>query len=434
MNNTYKVRDIKIIDNNNIKVGKTFKYGDNYNLTNIYYIYNAIHSNIPSATATLTTTNNVLPQNNTNGIHSVININNYIPNEDETKQQNAVDDKTKLLIQTPVMYIPNSIIYFNDKPFLELSFNNEEHDKDVSNFKQWIYTLEDYIYNLIKNNNHGLKITKNTLISIIKKGYNNKSAKLLVPININISKCISIDSDKRNKILFNWNIPVPTYAISIIWIKNIWIKKDKDIYKWGINLFMYATRAMNSHMLDPTSFMGTNVDNKNIKTTDIINKFHKDEKMSILVSNVPEYETFFRMLKMGIPILAIKQKMQLLNINTNIIDYHASTPYITVLHHISNISNINVNKNNVNDNNVNICSAISVYKSSNTNTSVSTINNFSFKLKKINNTCDSSTNKNKNNTYISNTNNTSGLKVPSLQDIQSALYKLKKVDIDNLKK
>ena len=37
-------------------------------------------------------------------------------------------DKTKLIIQTPLMYIPNSMIYFNDKPFLELSFNNETND------------------------------------------------------------------------------------------------------------------------------------------------------------------------------------------------------------------------------------------------------------------------------------------------------------------
>ena len=39
------------------------------------------------------------------------------------------------------MYIPNSIIYFNEKPFLELSFNNEDNDKDVLNFKNWITNL-----------------------------------------------------------------------------------------------------------------------------------------------------------------------------------------------------------------------------------------------------------------------------------------------------
>ena len=46
-----------------------------------------------------------------------------------------IDDKTKLIIQTPLMYIPNSIIYFNEKPFIELSFNNEDNDKDVSDVR-----------------------------------------------------------------------------------------------------------------------------------------------------------------------------------------------------------------------------------------------------------------------------------------------------------
>ena len=38
MNNVYSVREIKKIENKNIKLGKSFKYGDNYHLTNIYYI------------------------------------------------------------------------------------------------------------------------------------------------------------------------------------------------------------------------------------------------------------------------------------------------------------------------------------------------------------------------------------------------------------
>ena len=245
----YEVRSIKEIDNKNIKLGKTFKYSlgndSNYHLTNIYYTN-------PTQTQTQT--------------QSPTQSQSPIPKETESKKQDAIDDKTKLIIQTPLMYIPNSMIYFNEKPFLELSFNNEDNDSDVSEFKKWISNLEEYIYKLIKKRTT-LGIEKSNLCSILKvNNYNNsnnsRTNRIIVPINTNISKCILNDdcNNKKSKILFNWEIPVPTYALSIIWVKNIWVKKQK----WGINLFMYASRVMNSHMLDPIEFMGLETSNKTI--------------------------------------------------------------------------------------------------------------------------------------------------------------------------
>ena len=86
----------------------------------------------------------------------------------------------------------------NEKPFLELSFNNEDNDVEISQFRKWIVELEGYIYKLIKRRT-SLGITREGLNSIIKPGYNNVSTKILVPINMNISKCLLNDNNRKNK-------------------------------------------------------------------------------------------------------------------------------------------------------------------------------------------------------------------------------------------
>ena len=399
---SYDVRQISQIDTKNIKLGKTFKYGDNYHLTNIYYL--------PTPDI-------------------------VIPKETDSKSQNTVDEKTKLIIQTPLMYIPNSMVYFNEKPFLELSFNNEENDKDVLEFKKWILALEEYIYKLIKKRTT-LKIEKQNINSILKNGYGKSSSvsRLIVPINMNISKCILNVDNKKTKFLFNWEISVPTYAISIVWIKNIWLKNGK----WGLNLFMYASRVMNSHILDPIDFMGMDGDNKSIKIADVNKKFKEDEKMSIQVGQIPDYAMFFKMLKMGIPKEAVKQKMSLLSLDTRYIDYPDSTPYLTVLHYISNpqLGNYVKPKNreveigcvelvgSVDRPNINIGGLLSSISGIG---GIGGIGGGGFKLKKVN--LEENQEEKTKAKLLMKVN--SGLKVPSLDDIQGALSRLKKIEIDN---
>jgi hypothetical protein len=422
----YEIRTIKQIENKNIKLGKTFKYSisENYNLTNIYYITEnetSTSSTSPTTSPTTTPTTTPITTPTTTPIK-----------ETTSKKQESVDEKTKLIIQTPLMYLPNSIIYFNEKPFLELSFNNEDNDKDVSEFKKWISILEDYIFKLIKKRS-SLGIKKENMISIIKQknaNYSNSSTKILIPINMNVSKCILTDDNKKSKFLFNWEIPVPTYGISIIWVKNIWVKNGK----WGINLFMYASRVMNSHILDPLDFLGLDGDNKSIKTYEVAKQFKSDEKMSILVGQVPEYTMFFKMLKLGIPKEAIKQKIELSNLDSRIIDYPDTTPYATVLHYISNPKLGPYVKSN--NNPISSSSQVSAQDSSTNslrpNIKLDLLKNINsgVKLKKVEKDKDNNPRNNIKEKILNTVNNTNGLKVPTLFDIQGALSKLKKVEID----
>jgi len=424
---SYEINNFNDINKHKIKLGKTFKYSlnDNYNLTNIYYVNNNDNHN----------------DNNNNHNHN----DNHKINENKSQKQDSNDEKTKLIIQTPLMYIPNNIIYFNEKPFLELSFNNEDNDKDISKFKEWILEIENYFYKLIKRRTT-LNIKKENMVSILKQkniNYKNSSTKILVPINMNISKCILNDDIKKSKFLFNWEIPVPTYGISIIWIKNIWVKNNK----WGINLFMYASRVMNSHILDPIEFLGIDNDNKSIKKYEVVKKFKDNEKMTILIGQIPEYIMFFKMLKIGIPKDAVKQKISLAGLDIRIIDYPEDTPYTTALHYISNPNlgpyikkNNNMNELNsklINNSNINTDTIKSNLNTSSLSLSrpnikldlLKNINSGGFKLKKVDINQNENENKKIKDKILNNINNT--LKVPTLCDIQGALSKLKKLNLDN---
>ena len=426
---SYEINNFNDINKHKIKLGKTFKYSlnDNYNLTNIYYVNNNDNHN----------DNNNNHNHNHNDNHKI--------NENKSQKQDSNDEKTKLIIQTPLMYIPNNIIYFNEKPFLELSFNNEDNDKDISKFKEWILEIENYFYKLIKRRTT-LNIKKENMVSILKQkniNYKNSSTKILVPINMNISKCILNDDIKKSKFLFNWEIPVPTYGISIIWIKNIWVKNNK----WGINLFMYASRVMNSHILDPIEFLGIDNDNKSIKKYEVVKKFKDNEKMTILIGQIPEYIMFFKMLKIGIPKDAVKQKISLAGLDIRIIDYPEDTPYTTALHYISNPNlgpyikkNNNMNELNsklINNSNINTDTIKSNLNTSSLSLSrpnikldlLKNINSGGFKLKKVDINQNENENKKIKDKILNNINNT--LKVPTLCDIQGALSKLKKLNLDN---
>jgi hypothetical protein len=199
-----------------------------------------------------------------------------------------------------------------------------------------------------------------------------------------------------------------------------------------------------------------NNSNKSIKTSDVNKQFKKDEHTSIQIGQMQEYAMFFKMIKLGIPKDAIKQKMRLANVDERFLDYPDTTPYVTVIHYISNPklgpyikppnNNNDNNDNNYNNNDNNTLKNENKNENEKTNKIVKSpmqnmmnINLLSsisggIKLKKVvRNDDDDTNNKNKilDNIIKNNSkHNNSNMKVPSLSDIQGALSKLKKITID----
>lgn len=372
-NNDYNMNAINIqeIKKESCKLGKIFSYGDNYQLINIY------HNN------------------------------------------------TRPVIYSPTLYIPNGLIYFNDdhKPLLEMTLENERFDPDITIFKNRLQLFEHEILDLVKLQYPELKESLSQeleLVSVFKPTFHKSHLKLMIPINKTDSKCIltnkiSGNQPSKNKILFNWDIPTPTYGIAIILIKNIWIKNGK----YGINLFTYLLQVMPSHILDPPDFMGDmEVSNKTVKISDLNKHIPEDasNKTGVTLGNHPDYATYYKMKKMGIPLGAIQNKMKMNGHQSELMNFPEDTLWIVAVNKIMNKDKSDALASNI------VVSEISDGKLVNLKPGglLSQIMNPSaIKLKKV------EIKKDDDNKIPSQYRN---LRVPSLSDISSALARLRKID------
>ena len=189
----FQIYPFQSINIDNIELGNPFSYGENYNLINLY-LKRDLYTN-----------------------------NNF----------NECLTKSSFVIQTPVMFIPQNLFFINDRPFLGLSFKNEQNDELNTEFKEWISNLEINCYKLIKklrNKNNKpfkkLKVNKKQLVPIIKNDIYSRQQKMIIPINLNTSKCVLTHNGLKSKdhYLPDWNITTPTYGFCVIGFKNIWVK------------------------------------------------------------------------------------------------------------------------------------------------------------------------------------------------------------------
>ena len=159
--------------------------------------------------------------------------------------------------------------------------------------------------------------------------------KITLPIHKKQTKFINIE----NNIIED--ITTPCYGYFIIKFKNIWINNDK----WGININTYGCLLIPSQIeFNP---------NKNFD----IHKSFKDEidieKKNILKTKVnnlnehPVFGKFFKMKKMGIPLMVIEQKIRI-----NGLDFEEFKKLENSSDNLTNITtNKNINKNtNMNSN------------------------------------------------------------------------------------
>lgn len=245
MNKANSVLDIKDAIIENITLGKIQAYHVNYHLIPIYYM-----------------------------------------TDKETKDTQA------LVIKTPRIFIPHSLYTRGQttnqtNQYLEIVFLNEAADPMLTALKKWIKRAEARIIKILSRRKT-IKLDDKEFTSLLKEDDNYKSSKIYLTIQSEKNECIDTD----NKPIPNWEFSAPCYGFFILQFKNIWMNANK----WGINLYTQGAMVLTSQIANPPQIK--------------IQHLFDDELLAYKpIGDDERYQRFFKMLKMGVPLQAVQQKM-----------------------------------------------------------------------------------------------------------------------------
>ena len=258
----------------------------------------------------------------------------------------------RLIFQTPTLYIPYSprqVDSYNsgggigvgtDNWLLEASLFNGEHDPDVPAFQTWIKGLEDIIYKGLRKRSN-LGITRTGHVSLLKNDEYRDCFKLALKLDPKVTNFFMLESQGviGSKLDFKTELRAPCYAVFIIEVASIWIRKNNTVLdtvtnttnNWGVSLVIHAAQCLHSHIgitpLDSASipFIPTT------RLTGIpppppfslagepTSKREKNSGVGLKLNvsdNIPDYlQVYLKMLKMGIPRDAVKHKMAMAGLN-----------------------------------------------------------------------------------------------------------------------
>jgi len=207
---------------------------------------------------------------------------------------------TNIILQTPIMFIPFGVstkynTHSNYKN-IEISFKNNTNNKDITYFENMVDRINIYFKTLVRFK--GMKY-----ISCLKTDDffpNRLKLKYMCDNNILI---YNEDNIKINDSIES--IKPSTYGKFILQITNIWINKTKNTYGiiWNIcQIKLYKNLEL---QLEEFAFIDDSED-----------EYEEDN----IITNKEHYDKYFTMLKRGVPIFAVKQKMILDKIDPDIID------------------------------------------------------------------------------------------------------------------
>lgn len=196
-------------------------------------------------------------------------------------------DNKPLIVQSPIVYLPWGINEYNSLD-ISLDIENKNNKKDkLFNFYKFIKNIENYFKSLIF-------FKKKKFHSSIKP--NNYYPDLL-RISFNKNDTIIFDENK-NKLNYNKILP-KSFVKLIIQIAYIWINNDKYGIKWNVSQIKLYINIIFKPI--EYSFIESDDETENSANNELYNKY-------------------FKMIKMGIPKIAVINKMKLNGVDPSILE------------------------------------------------------------------------------------------------------------------
>lgn len=283
----------------------------------------------------------------------------------------------RLICQTPMLFIPykprnnkfKSGVNGGEQYICDVDFYNQENDKEIEEFNLWIQKLETTIYKLLRKRTY-LKIKKKGVNTIIKYDEYRDCNKLILKMNSQKSKLFELGGKgKIEKHIKIKDFEGQCYGLFILEIQSIWIKKpiegidEDETVQWGIYFTVHGGQTLpnlqklhsipnmeeqfiqNPKMLKKLAGLN-NIPLPPPPPPDLLGMMQSN---GILAKKKQIISKYLKMKSMGVPLLAIYQKMEMDGLQKEWLLKPDLIPMEIVNSKNSNINNTNNTNTNINN-------------------------------------------------------------------------------------
>lgn len=227
--------------------------------------------------------------------------------------------KRKIIFQTPKLHIPYIPSVYRHKNYvfykLGLEADRLKYDSEVKSFLRQLESIDRHIksragtlWEKIGYSRRNKKF-KNSVL------YNSDKTKGFLYMNIQVyQKQPVLSVFDCNKDVQNYEYLIPgSRAYSLIWLDNVWMKSNQ----MGLNWVIVQMKVYLPIFKIDTCLIDESIDSK--EDEDAVKKAQQTPSQGTTLGTHPSYQKYFKMKRMGVPIMSIQHKLKMDGLDEQII-------------------------------------------------------------------------------------------------------------------